>query len=82
MRPSKAKAIKKKCRSCIYDPLAEGTWLMQVSACTCVSCPLWCVRPVTGSLWSDGLIQSVADTLRLTEEKVREWASNPMSAPF
>jgi hypothetical protein len=38
-------AINGKCRDCIYDPKAGGTWLAQVACCSAVSCPLWPVRP-------------------------------------
>ena len=40
------KAINEKCRDCIYDNLAEGTWLKQVELCTCTDCPLYPVRPM------------------------------------
>jgi len=39
------KAINEKCKDCIYDNLAEGTWLKQVELCTCSDCPLYPVRP-------------------------------------
>lgn len=39
------KAINGKCKDCIYDPLAGGTWLAQVAQCSCIDCPLWPVRP-------------------------------------
>src|ERR1700751_678815 len=38
-------AINGKCRDCIYDPQAGGTWLAQVACCSSISCPLWPVRP-------------------------------------
>ena len=41
------KAINDKCRDCIYDPLAGGTWLKQVELCVCTDCPLYPVRPIT-----------------------------------
>lgn len=40
-------AINDKCRDCIYDPLAGGTWRAQVEMCTVTRCPLYPVRPVT-----------------------------------
>jgi len=43
------KAIDDKCKSCIYDPLAAGTWRQQVTLCSVTSCPLFPVRPVTKS---------------------------------
>jgi hypothetical protein len=33
-----------KCKDCIYDPLAGGTWRKQVKNCTSVDCPLWAIR--------------------------------------
>ena len=41
------KAINEKCKDCIYDPLAGGSWLKQVELCTCSDCPLYPVRPIT-----------------------------------
>jgi hypothetical protein len=38
-------AINAKCRDCIHDEKAPGTWRAQVAECSCVSCPLWPVRP-------------------------------------
>jgi hypothetical protein len=40
-------AIADKCKDCIYDPLAGGTWRSQVEACRSTKCPLWTVRPIT-----------------------------------
>ena len=42
-------AINAKCRDCIYDQKASGTWRMQVEACTVTGCPLYPVRPVSTS---------------------------------
>ena len=39
-------AINEKCKDCIYDELAGGTWLKQVELCTCTDCPLYPVRPI------------------------------------
>jgi hypothetical protein len=44
---SRQKAINEKCRDCIYDPLAGGTWRQQVENCTIQTCSLWPYRPVT-----------------------------------
>ena len=38
-------AINKKCKECIYDKSAPGTWIDQVSRCTSYDCPLYRVRP-------------------------------------
>ena len=44
---SRTSAINDKCRDCIYDPLAGGTWRQQTEACRSKSCALWPYRPVT-----------------------------------
>lgn len=41
------KAIDEKCKDCIYDPLAGGTWRQQTQACNSMGCPLWPYRPLT-----------------------------------
>jgi len=41
------KSINNKCKDCIYDDLAAGTWLQQVTLCNAKSCPLFNVRPQT-----------------------------------
>jgi hypothetical protein len=41
------KCIEEKCKDCIYDPLAGGTWREQVESCRSTKCPLWAVRPIT-----------------------------------
>lgn len=43
------KAINDKCKSCIYDNLAAGTWRQQVTLCAVDLCSLYEVRPKTGS---------------------------------
>lgn len=40
-------AINRKCRECIADPSAAGTWRQQVEQCTVKTCPLYDVRPVS-----------------------------------
>jgi len=44
------KAINEKCKDCIYDDLAAGTWLQQVTLCPANDCPLFDVRPQSKSL--------------------------------
>lgn len=39
--------IDAKCRECIEDPYAQGTWRKQVENCPCYNCPLYPVRPIT-----------------------------------
>jgi len=41
------KAINAKCRSCIHDELAAGTWRQQVTLCPVKNCALYPVRPLT-----------------------------------
>ncbi len=43
---SMRKAINDHCKSCIYDPLAGGTWRAQVQNCTISRCSLWEYRPL------------------------------------
>ena len=38
-------AINDKCKDCIYDPCAGGSWREQVTMCSAIDCPLWSVRP-------------------------------------
>jgi hypothetical protein len=38
-------AINAFCKHCIYDPVQEGNWRQQVTACTSKKCPLYPVRP-------------------------------------
>lgn len=38
-------AINAKCKDCIHDEAAPGTWREQVAQCSCPSCPLWPLRP-------------------------------------
>ena len=40
------KCVEEKCKECIYDPGAKGTWKAQVAECTSFDCPLYPVRPV------------------------------------
>jgi len=39
------KAINGKCKDCSFDDLAAGTWLQQITLCSCSNCPLYKVRP-------------------------------------
>ena len=36
-----------KCIECIYDPYQPGSWRKQVEKCTCLTCPLYPVRPMS-----------------------------------
>lgn len=45
------KAIDAKCKDCIYDPVAPGTWRIQVFFCTVRTCPLYEVRPMPSRDW-------------------------------
>lgn len=49
-------AVNDKCRECIYDPLARGTWREQVAACESGNCPLHEVRPVPRDCMTAGRI--------------------------
>ena len=43
---TRAQAINDYCKWCIYDPLDQGTWRMQVEKCTVTDCPLYPYRPL------------------------------------
>jgi len=45
MKASLRKSINQKCKWCIYDDLAAGTWLQQATLCSAPKCPLYAVRP-------------------------------------
>jgi hypothetical protein len=59
-RSSLRSCVNAKCRSCIYDPLARGTWREQVADCASSNCPLHEVRPVPRDCMTDGRICPVA----------------------
>ena len=44
------KAINGKCKDCIYDDLAMGTCLQQITLCSSDDCPLFDVRPQSKSI--------------------------------
>ena len=46
---TRAQAINEKCRECIYDSMAGGSWLAQVEGCTMTTCALYSFRPVTSA---------------------------------
>lgn len=46
---TRSQAIAAKCRECIHDPAAAGTWREQVAICGCADCPLWRYRPLPRS---------------------------------
>ena len=46
-RQSFREAINRKCRDCIYDDQAPGTWRQQVTLCAAKSCSLYELRPKT-----------------------------------
>jgi hypothetical protein len=39
-------SIDAKCAECIYDPIDDGSWRLQVENCTSYACPLYSVRPI------------------------------------
>lgn len=43
---TRQESINAKCKDCIYDPKAGGTWRNQVTLCTSTNCALWDFRPV------------------------------------
>ena len=57
-RNSLRRAINNKCRSCIFDEANAGSWLVQVTLCSCKDCPLYEVRPVTKSPIPEGTLKA------------------------
>ena len=52
------RAINDKCRSCAFDKANVGSWRVQVTLCSCKSCPLYGVRPVTKSPIAEGTLKA------------------------
>ncbi len=48
--PTRGEAIALKCRDCVHDEAAVGTWRQQISACHLTACPLWRFRPLAGGV--------------------------------
>ena len=46
---TRQQAINAKCKDCIYDDLADGTWRMQVQECQLTACALHPYRPKSRS---------------------------------
>ena len=55
-------AINDKCRSCVYDEANIGSWLVQVTLCSCRDCPLYEVRPVSKSPIAEGTLKAYGVT--------------------
>ena len=55
-------AINDKCRSCVFDEANVGSWLVQVTLCSCKGCPLYEVRPITKSLIAEGTLKEYGVT--------------------
>ena len=55
-------SINNKCRSCIYDEANVGSWLVQVTLCSCRECPLYEVRPVTKAPIAEGTLKEYGVT--------------------
>jgi hypothetical protein len=68
---TRGQAIAAKCRDCIHDPSAPGTWREQVAQCSCPGCPLWPLRPAP----SGG---PFADPPRDPATVSREWLRQPV----
>ena len=65
-RLTRQQAINAKCKECIYDPLAGGTWRMQTGACEITDCALWPYRPRSRSAQ---VVQMSTRTGELPEER-------------
>ena len=63
--------INAKCRECVYDAKAAGTWREQVAQCSVIRCALWPMRPAP----SGG---PFADPPRNPATVTREWLRRPL----
>mgnify|MGYP001485137604 CR=1 FL=1 len=52
------KAINAMCRHCSYDPLDIGSAAQQIACCTCKSCPLYKLRPMTAKSIPEKLLRA------------------------
>ena len=50
---TRQQAIDGKCKECIYDEYADGTWRQQVEACELTDCALYPYRPKSRSKMPD-----------------------------
>jgi hypothetical protein len=69
------KAIDAKCRDCIYDEAAPGSWRAQVAQCSGLSCPLWPYRSAPRS-------GPFADPPRDPEGVPQEWLKAGVGSAF
>ena len=81
MLPQKSlrRAIDANCKNCIYDNQAPGTWRQQVTLCSVASCSLYPVRPVTGSVIPESVLNYYSVT---RPERDRYTLKNTPEGPF
>lgn len=65
------KAIDAKCKDCIHDAEAPGTWREQVAQCSAHRCPLWPYRPEPGG---GPFVNPPRDPATVS----REWLAKPV----
>lgn len=46
-KPKLREKIDAKCKECLWDASAEGTWRQQVENCSSYTCPIYPVRPTS-----------------------------------
>lgn len=63
-------AINDKCKECIYDSRAEGTWRQQVKNCTSPGCKLYEVRPMPHSVNNEVNLKEKSSELVQKEEQL------------
>lgn len=49
---TRSAAIAAKCRDCIFDSQAAGTWRQQITVCPATNCALWRFRPLAEGIAS------------------------------
>jgi len=62
------KAVNGKCKDCIYDDAAAGTWRQQVTLCSSLDCPLYEVRPQSKAQIPENVLTYYGIAKKVTSE--------------
>ena len=72
------KAINAMCRDCAYDPLDIGSAAQQIACCTCKSCPLYTVRPMTAKSIPEKLLRAYRIAPADLDKQARALLTSPL----
>ena len=75
------KAINAMCRDCTYDPLDNGSAAQQIACCTCKSCPLHKVRPMTAKSIPQQLLRAYKIAPAELDTQARALITPSLSCP-